>query len=61
MKDFSISEDGQILYADELLNDKLSKAMDNFQSDMECEKTDELKEKREIEGILGLIKSDAIG
>lgn len=38
LRDFSISDDGQILYADELLSNKLSKAMDNFRSGMECEK-----------------------
>lgn len=46
LKDFSISDDGQILYADELLNDKLSKAMDNFRSRVECEKARRAEEEK---------------
>lgn len=38
LRDFSVSDDGQILYADELLSGKLSKEMDDFQLSMECEK-----------------------
>lgn len=46
LKDFNISEDGQILYADELLSHKLSKAIDNFRADMEREKTIRAEEEK---------------
>lgn len=46
LRDFSIDTDGQTLYADELLNNKLSKAMDNFQADIECEKARRIEEEK---------------
>lgn len=46
LKDFGISDDGQISYADELLNGKLSKAMDSFRSGMECEKARRAEEEK---------------
>lgn len=46
LRDFSISDDGQILYADELLSVKLSKARDDFQSGMEREKARRAEEEK---------------
>lgn len=46
LRDFSIDRNGQILYADELLGDKLSKAMDNFRIDMEREKIRRVEEEK---------------
>lgn len=46
LRDFSINGDGQILYADGLLSDKLSKAMDSFRSGMECEKARRAEEEK---------------
>ena len=46
LRDFSISDDGEILYADELLSVKLSKARDDFQSGMEREKARRAEEEK---------------
>lgn len=44
--DFGISEDGQVLYGEELLSAELSKAMAHFRSDMECERARQAEEER---------------
>lgn len=38
LRDFGISNNGQASYVDELLSDKLSKAMEQFQAGLECER-----------------------
>lgn len=59
LKDFGISDEGQILYADELLSDKLSKAMNNFRSSMECEKARRAEEeKRYAEAMKKLLEKE---
>ena len=59
LRDFSIDTDGQTLYADELLNNKLSKAMDNFQADIECEKARRIEEeKRYTEAMEKLLRKE---
>lgn len=46
LRDFGINGDGQILYEDGLLSDKLSKAMDSFRSGMEGEKARRAEEEK---------------
>lgn len=56
LRDFSISDDGEILYADELLSVKLSKAVDDFQSGMEREARQAEEEKRYAEAMKKLLE-----
>lgn len=59
LRDFSINDDGQILYADKLLSVKLSAAMDNFRSGMEGEKVRRAeKEKRYAETAKKLLEQE---
>lgn len=59
LRDFCISGDGRILYADELLSDKLSETMDSFRSAMECEKARRAEEeKRREEAMKKLLEEE---
>lgn len=59
LKDFGISNDGQILYADELLTSKLSKAKDKFKSDIEREKGRRAEEeKRRAENLKRFLEEE---
>lgn len=46
LKDFNINDDGQVIQADEVLSDKLSKAMDNFRLGIEREKARRAEEEK---------------
>lgn len=46
LRDFCIDDDGQVLYAGELLSVKLTKAMNRFRSDMECQKARRAEEEK---------------
>ena len=49
LRDFSIGTDGQILYANEPLNDKLSRARNNFTADIEREKARRAEQEKQYE------------
>lgn len=59
LRDFRINDDGQILYADELLSAKLSKEMNNFRSSVECAKARRAEEeKRYTEALKKLLEEE---